>query len=62
MNNRFDLAIWLESDELPRTDQQEANGDSRASGTSGIQVHLNFWKLPKCNMEKSIYLLIPHLK
>lgn len=49
MNNRFDLAIWLESDELPRTDQQEANGDSRASGTSGIQVHLNFWKLPKCN-------------
>lgn len=49
MNNRFDLAIWLESDELPRTDQQEANGDSRASDTSGIQVHLNFWKLPKCN-------------
>lgn len=49
MNNRFDLAIWLESDELPRTDQQEANGDSRASGTSGIQVHLNFWKLPDYN-------------
>lgn len=47
MNDRFDLAIWLESDELPPTDQSDDSGDSRASDTSGIQVHLNFWKLPK---------------
>ena len=49
MNDRFDLAIWLESDELSHTDQHDDSGDSRASDTSGIQVHLNFWKLPKYN-------------
>ena len=49
MNDRFDLAIWLESDELSHTDQHDDSGDSRASDTSGIQVHLNFWKLPEYN-------------
>lgn len=35
MGDRFDLAIWLESEEPSPGDEP------------GIQVHLNFWKLPQ---------------
>lgn len=49
MGDRFDLAIWLESDELSQVDQGNGNDDEPASDSSGIHVHLNFWKLPKCN-------------
>ena len=38
MGDRFDLAIWLE----PEGPEQHNNTD--------LQVHLNFWKLPKYNI------------
>ena len=48
MSDRLDLAIWLESQELSKGGQHD-NESSQTCEQSGIQVHLNFWKLPDYN-------------
>ncbi len=46
MSDRFDLAIWLQPSE-PSSNQGENSEISYPYISEGIQVHLNFWKLPK---------------
>ena len=60
MSDRLDLAIWLESQELSKGGQHD-NESSQTFEQPGIQVHLNFWKLPDCNA-LDIGIVFPVLK